>query len=683
MTHRSGMKSSKLVLCLPLCLMGCPQEGPLFSEDAAVDGGVEDTSAGDAAVTDGGLADAPETDAANDTGVTDSATADTGHMDVGTDAGPTVVPMAWDGTLPDEGVCTPDGFCSVYPAPTSMTGRAGWAANASDIWVGGELGLLMHWNGLAWRGVVSTGGDITQLHGCASDDVWALQSSETMNLSPDDSLSEKRLRILHWDGARWTEVPPPEGVTQVGGLHCVSSGDLWLSGPLGGVYRWNGVAWSGGRETAGVVTDLGAIAVVGDRVVVAGTPASVVWDGTSYETLATDFDIQEFGVVEEQLYALLRTNILMGEVRRLAGTTWESEAIWGTLHTIASTGRTVRVDGCPGPTLAWETDGGAWRRMETGCGGPVRWGAMALVGVPETGFLVLRTADPTTGTFSHIHGVLPATHVQDNPVDFSPSAALTMVDDAHWYVEDGGDVLERGFDGTSTMVTTIPFGRVVHWERNNLWVEETSTRTAHFDGTDWTEFRTDPMVGVSLDLIATATEAWGVSRGSHTGGLYRWQAAGGWERVEDSGNAGVWATGEDVWVRQVDGRVGRFQDGAITLLPVVDGGLEVQELMPVEAPGSGQVWVLLGASGSHQLGLWTGDAWRVITPPVPVWATDTSNWKKLVAVSGPNVWATNRRLLGDEWVPYRVGLNMEIREVTASQGSVWISAVEAMSRLPL
>jgi hypothetical protein len=128
------------------------------------------------------------------------------------------------------------------------------AASSMDAWIVGsepdpdpdELyrPAIHHWDGTSWsRTVVPRQGRLSAVDARTADDAWAVGFVGT------------RGRILeqlyeHWDGARWTVVPPAErrrGVVE--DVVSVSSDDAWAvgwyrQGPVIRVWHWDGSVWS-------------------------------------------------------------------------------------------------------------------------------------------------------------------------------------------------------------------------------------------------------------------------------------------------------------------------------------------------------------------------------------------------------------------------------------------------------
>ena len=100
---------------------------------------------------------------------------------------------------------------------SSLSGVA--ELSAHDVWaVGagsstlGNVPMLLHWDGIAWRlvaGAVSSAGELRAVSGSSSWDIWVVGSATVGS-------SEQTL-IEHFDGTKWTMVPSPtpDGADQI------------------------------------------------------------------------------------------------------------------------------------------------------------------------------------------------------------------------------------------------------------------------------------------------------------------------------------------------------------------------------------------------------------------------------------------------------------------------------------
>ncbi len=136
-----------------------------------------------------------------------------------------------------------------------------WAAASDDVWVVGDLGVIVHYDGTAWSHVLSsTGNDLISLWGVGPDEVLAVGGRSIGTLA-------------RWDGTSWTS----EEAGRFAGLNGVwmdESGDAALAGNMGGAGIVYAPAFESERE------DSGAAALVlhgifgfsgGERIAVGGS----------------------------------------------------------------------------------------------------------------------------------------------------------------------------------------------------------------------------------------------------------------------------------------------------------------------------------------------------------------------------------------------------------------------------
>jgi hypothetical protein len=140
-------------------------------------------------------------------------------------------PYHWNGSrwLPVGAEVSVDENSSLYPSALGI-----WGASASDVWVVGANGVIVHWDGTSMVGMPSGSAmTLRGVWGASSADVWAVGDGAT---------------ILHWDGLSWSKAT---GFTRASittdSLTAVWSNgpdDAWAVGSGGTTLHWNGSAWS-------------------------------------------------------------------------------------------------------------------------------------------------------------------------------------------------------------------------------------------------------------------------------------------------------------------------------------------------------------------------------------------------------------------------------------------------------
>jgi hypothetical protein len=154
-----------------------------------------------------------------------------------------------------------------------------WGAGPNDVWMVGENGLVLRWDGAALTQVPS--GTLATLYGVwgpAPDDVWIVGG--TVNGGPYDV-------VLHWDGQTLTPdtTIPATGVAffKVWGS---SANDMWITGERGTVWRRMRGAWEnqsrllpGGGTTTSLFTVHGCSPT---EIYAVGGKALYRYDGTGW-----------------------------------------------------------------------------------------------------------------------------------------------------------------------------------------------------------------------------------------------------------------------------------------------------------------------------------------------------------------------------------------------------------------
>lgn len=166
------------------------------------------------------------------------------------------------------------------------------ALGPDDVWIVGEQGVILHWDGAALDEVPSGLAPEVKLFGVwgvSHDDLWAVGGV------PDQSST-----VLRWDGTAWAPVPdaPRVGDGRLGGTWYKVWGsapdDVYLCGQLGTLAHWDGARFERiDLSGAGVGPRDGLFTVHGrarDEVyVVGGLPAqgkAIRFDGVSWAPVA-------------------------------------------------------------------------------------------------------------------------------------------------------------------------------------------------------------------------------------------------------------------------------------------------------------------------------------------------------------------------------------------------------------
>jgi hypothetical protein len=105
-----------------------------------------------------------------------------------------------------------------------------WVGGPAEAWAGGS-GELVHWNGVSWAPMPSTG-YTSGIWGSGPSNVWAIGYEITQGTI-----------LFHWDGSAWRPQLDPATLTEFNAIWGRSATDVWISGS-GGMAHYNGVSWS-------------------------------------------------------------------------------------------------------------------------------------------------------------------------------------------------------------------------------------------------------------------------------------------------------------------------------------------------------------------------------------------------------------------------------------------------------
>lgn len=365
-----------------------------------------------------------------------------------------------------------------------------WGSSSTDVWAVGAAGIL-HYDGTAWSGV-DPGLTLSSPRG-----VWGSGPDDVFVVGAVGSSSETP--VLHFDGTGWERqsVPNPDptravhpGLVEVWGR---AGDDVYAVGTSGGIYHYDGVAWSvlqaGGPTLHGVWADATGVFAVGNlATILRSTGAGWAVHSTGVEWNGV------WGASGSELYAVGHESA----VYRYDGSTWtaqsvptldrELQAVWG-----AGSGDVWAV-GNAGAILHF--DGSGWRGQESGTIQHLNsvWGTSATdVHAVGGGGLILHNGG--AGWSEQFSGGAQLRDVQGA----GPSAV--------WAVGNNGRILH--YDGTGwAFQAREPNSSVLHgvWAAaadNVFAVGEMSDELLRYDGTAWT---LEPFPGTSSDR-----DVWGAS----------------------------------------------------------------------------------------------------------------------------------------------------------------------------
>ena len=129
-----------------------------------------------------------------------------------------------------------------------------------DVWVVGGLGVLLHFDGIAWRSLASpTIADLSAVWASSKNDVWIT--------SIDGS-------VYYWDGSDW-EQQLNSGISQYA-IWGLGPDDIWTAGSGGSVFRFDGNNWQRVPSGARTIT-FSDILVMPRKIIALGHPYSILY----------------------------------------------------------------------------------------------------------------------------------------------------------------------------------------------------------------------------------------------------------------------------------------------------------------------------------------------------------------------------------------------------------------------
>jgi hypothetical protein len=177
---------------------------------------------------------------------------------------------------------------AIVPSPTSASSLSSAAViSASDVWAAGQAlsggqPVFEHWDGKTWTAfsgppISAAYVSVSGITAVSASDAWAVGTTRgTARGAPYQTLAE------HWNGTKWSIVPTPDPVTGNDLLiqaAALSSSDVWAVGydygPTGGasplLTNWDGTKWRAVPTPVPTGTQYNQLAAV------AALPAGTVW----------------------------------------------------------------------------------------------------------------------------------------------------------------------------------------------------------------------------------------------------------------------------------------------------------------------------------------------------------------------------------------------------------------------
>lgn len=578
------MNVSRLLglVVLTWAITGCQCSNPLLHIDGGLEGGADAGVQPDAGTLDGGpdtgiqpdagaLDGGPDAGTQPDAGALDGGSVDAGLLDAGSSDGGN------DGEV-DGGpqpLCIGQ-WCWSNPLPQGNPLRAVAASSQSDVWVVGDRGTALHFDGLRWtHHPVSPDLYLTGVW-TAANRTWATAGRYWYGGSDGGPTGLLSGVILQQDAGTWSSLEVSTGLTAISGT---SPSDVWVVGWDGGLH-YDGVSWQANLPAGGITS---------------------VW-------ATSPNDVWTFGQV----------------VRRWNGVTWSAVSAYTAYPSSSSVWAS-------GPNDAWAVnaggalsrwDGGTWTTdFSTVTGQTTIWGAgRDDVWVAGDGFPLLHFDGNTWSTSATSASIVDLAGTSGTDVwGVGPSGTIIHWDGTQWRPSSRNAATPQGFVCTALWASAA----------NNLWAVGGETML-HGDGSTWTRY-TSPKPGVTLYAVwgSGPNDVWAVGDSV----ALHWDGTT-WSAPANSGTMtllGVWGSGpSDVWAA---GYIKGVNQGVLyrwngTVWSVVPN---VPPFFPIGIWGTspGDVWL---ASSMGSVLHWNGSAWTTTSSFVGtdgVWfgsASDIWSW---------------------------------------------------------
>jgi hypothetical protein len=533
-----------------------------------------------------------------------------------------------------EGLCGSGGWCWRRPTPIGVQLNAIWASSPNDIWIGGDRGTVLHWDGKAWASrplpippppYEQTAEAVQHIHGLGPNDVWATSGTA----------------MYHWDGSAWSirfQLVYQED-QRVTDIFAFAPNDVWAGGNYGYAWHWDGAKVTK-VATAGMDMNGGPLPFA-----VWGSSSSDIWFG-GMNGLMVHYDGKAFALVD--------TGAGISSIGGLWGTA--KNDVWGSGN-----------DG-----LIIHYDGMKWTKLDSGTKNALpRVHGSAANDVWFSGY---------HGTMLHWDGKALVT--ESGPYDRGLYDVYVGGAGDVWAVGQAAEVDHRDAKSWSRVVGGDYYPQNAIWgaDANSVWVVGPG-QLLHYDGLSWQQqTSTQKILGLSAIGGTGAKDVWAVGQ---LGNVHHFD-----DRGWTGGNVGATGWLNGVWARPGfvvavgdGGAAYRYDRTAMTWSPVTTG--TTQALYGIWGPSDDLAWAV-GANGT--ILRWTSGSFAPDTSPV-------TN-RDLMAVHGSSdgaVWIVGKggdpttgvpfnttalRLVSNAWSPTPVpGLDLtSVFVVSATEAHVASSA---------
>jgi hypothetical protein len=116
-----------------------------------------------------------------------------------------------------------------------------WTDGPNDVWIVGDAGVVVHWDGTSWTLTptnLPTYLGLSGIWGTASTNIWVAGDCKLTGTACTGGT------LLHWDGTSWTQWPNFPGQYDLAGLWGFNANDIWITSDYGNLFHYDGTAWT-------------------------------------------------------------------------------------------------------------------------------------------------------------------------------------------------------------------------------------------------------------------------------------------------------------------------------------------------------------------------------------------------------------------------------------------------------
>ena len=562
-------------------------------------------------------------------------------------------------------ICTRDNWCWQNPMPQGNTIKDIWASSPDNVWVVGDYGTIMHWDGNNWNNIsCGTENSLNGVWGTSTGEVWAVGYTGTVlhykdnqcsvvSFGSNDDLNDvwvdENMNYV-WvvgTGLHYWDIDFTEWTHLGGGvlLGVWGFGDkTWAVGQNGAILFYDGTEAQTQSSTT-TSTLYGVWGTGTDDVWSVGENGTILhWDGSGWSDSSTGIlgTLRAVSGLQDGEKWIAGSGGLIfhatqgGDFSRIASNT--SLDLWAVAATSSDD---VMVAGTQGIILYQDAGGDSF--SENPSYSSIResfndvWAASAtdawaVGGEYQSNAGVLVHWDGDTWKLDQFSSTLQATVVSVWGTGPDNVWILTWKGGVYQYDESGWQNIRQDSQDPDYLAYEI-------WasSENDIWIAD-SDGAKHFDGASWQ----------SHDLSSFASVVWGISPDDvwfAGGGYYNSQgqepAIYHWDGSQIqtftscdiqwvSDFAGIWASGaNDVWILASgagmgDGVIFRWDGQSCTT--AYPGSSDFYNVRSIFGFGPDQVWTSAGS----QVFRWDGQFWSV---------ENASTWIQSIFGADNRMWA--------------------------------------------